>query len=119
MDGDTDLSPEDLPAPAPSRVSPDTVRSYRGQLTPGEDVIDTTTWAGSIPQVNGIAPRVRVGRGRWFNLLWLLPIGFVVLLILVALAKGLRSEPSVQRFISRYPGTLAPSHPQATTGFPP
>src|SRR5581483_906773 len=118
MDGDSDLSPEDLPAPAPSRVSPDTVRSYRWQLTPGEDVIDTTTWAGSIPQVNGIAPRVRVGRGRWFNLLWLLPIGFLVLLILVALAKGLRGEPSVQRFIRRYPGTDVASPPAGTVGFP-
>jgi methionine sulfoxide reductase catalytic subunit len=61
---------------------------------------------------------VRVGRSRWFNLLWLLPIGFVVLLILVAVAKGLRGDPAVQRFISRYPGTMVPSHPQATTGFP-
>jgi sulfoxide reductase catalytic subunit YedY len=81
-------------------------------------VIDTTTWAGSIPQVNGIAPRVRVGRGRWFNLLWLLPIGFVVLLILVALAKGLRGEPSVQRFIRRYPGTDGASPSAGTVGFP-
>ena len=56
------------------------MRSYRWQLTPGEDVIDPATFAGSIPQVNGIAPRVRVGRSRWFNLLWLLPIGFVLLL---------------------------------------
>ncbi|MGZ4287680.1 MAG: hypothetical protein ACXVHB_25700 [Solirubrobacteraceae bacterium] len=82
------------------------MRSYRWQLTPGEDVIDTATWAGSVPQVGGIAPRMRMGRSRWFNLLWLLPIGFVVLLILVAVAKGLRGEPAVQRFISRYPGTL-------------
>ena len=71
------------PAPGGSRarerssVSPDVVRSYRWQLTPGEDVIDPATFAGSIPQVNGIAPRVRVGSRRWFNLLWLLPIGFV------------------------------------------
>ena len=119
MGADTDPTPGDLPSGARSGVSPDTVRSYRWQLTPGEDVIDTATWAGSVPQVGGIAPRVRVGRSRWFNLLWLLPIGFVVLLILVAVAKGLRGEPVVQRFISRYPGTLAPSHPQATTGFPP
>ena len=118
MGADTDPTPGDLPSGARSRVSPDTVRSYRWQLTPGEDVIDPATWAGSVPQVGGIAPRVRVGRSRWFNLLWLLPIGFVVLLILVAVAKGLRGEPAVQRFISRYPGTLAPSHPHATTGFP-
>ena len=118
MDADRDPAAESVPVPTRSGVSPDTVRSYRRQLTPGEDVIDPATWAGSVPQVGGIAPRVRVGRSRWFNLLWLLPIGFVVLLILVAVAKGLRGEPAVQRFISRYPGTLAPSHPHATTGFP-
>ena len=115
MDSDAEPSP----AAAPSSVSPDVVRSYRWQLTPGEDVIDTATWAGSVPQVNGIAPRVRVGRSRWFNLLWLLPIGFVLLLIVaVAVAKGLRGDPSVQQFIKRYPGTIEPSRPDATTGFP-
>jgi methionine sulfoxide reductase catalytic subunit len=118
MAADTDPTPGDPHSQAHSAFSPDAVRGYRGELTPGEDVIDTATWAGSVPQVGGIAPRVRVGRSRWFNLLWLLPIGFGVLLILVAVAKGLRGEPAVQRFISRYPGTLAPSHPQATTGFP-
>ena len=65
-----------------------------------------------------IAPRVRVGRSKWFNLLWLLPIGFVRLLVAVAVAKGLRDVPSVQRFIAQYPGTIVPSHPDATTGFP-
>jgi hypothetical protein len=90
----------------------------RSKLTPGEDVIDKATWAGAIPQVNGVAPRVRVGRDRWFNLLWLLPIGFLLLIIAVAVAKGLRTEPSVQHFIARYPGTLAPSHPDTSSGFP-
>ncbi len=119
MGTDADPAPEDLPAPAPSGVSPDVVRSYRWQLTPGEDVIDPATFAGSIPQVNGIAPRVRVGRSRWFNLLWLLPIGFVLLIVAVAVAKGLRGDPSVQRFIESYPGTIESSRPEATTGFPP
>jgi sulfoxide reductase catalytic subunit YedY len=98
--------------------SPDDLRSYRWQLTPGEDVIDPATWAGSIPQVNGVAPRVRVGRSKWFNLLWLLPIGFAVLIVAVAVAKGLRGDPSVQRFIQRYPGTIRPSQTGATEGFP-
>ena len=62
MDSDADASSEDLSANQRSGVSPDVVRSYRYQLTPGEDVIDTATWAGSVPQVNGIAPRVRIGR---------------------------------------------------------
>ena len=42
---------------------------------------------------------------RWVNLLWLLPIGFVVLLVCVAAAKGLRNMPSVYQFIARHPGT--------------
>jgi len=115
---DADPTPGDLPAAAPSSVSPDVVRSYRSQLTQGEDVVDRTTWAGSVPHVNGIAPRVRVGRSRWFNLLWLLPIGFLVLIVAIAVAKGLRDEPSVRGFIERYPGTIAPAPSQTMTGFP-
>jgi hypothetical protein len=42
---------------------------------------------------------------RWFNLLWLLPLGFLLLLIGVAAAKGLRDMPSVRDFIARHPGT--------------
>ncbi len=115
---DDGLAPQDLPAAGSSGVSPDVVRSYRWQLTPGEDVIDPATWAGSVPQMNGIAPRVRVGRSRWFNLLWLLPIGFVLLLIAVAVAKGLRGEPWMQRFIRHYPGTMNGASPAGTAGFP-
>src|SRR6185437_2329385 len=107
-----DPAPGDPGAARRSSVSPDVVRSYRWQLTPGEDVIDPATFAGSIPQVNGIAPRVRVGTNKWFNLLWLLPIGFVVLISAVAVAKGLRGEGSVQDFIRRYPGTVASLRPE-------
>jgi sulfoxide reductase catalytic subunit YedY len=109
-------SPE-MPAPAPAAVSPDVVRSDLYQLTPGEDVITPARWAGSIPHVGGIAPRIRIGRSKWFNLLWLLPIGFVLLLAAVATAQGLRHVPSVQRFITAHPGTVQQSRP-AVTGFP-
>jgi methionine sulfoxide reductase catalytic subunit len=117
MDPNADAS-EDPRAAGSSGVSPDVVRSYRYQLTPGEDVIDPATWAGSVPQVNGIAPRVRVGHRRWFNLLWLLPIGFLALIIAIAIAKGLRGEAFMQRFIRRYPGTDVASPPAGTAGFP-
>ena len=110
--------PADLPAPAPSSVSPAVVASYRSQLTRGEDVVDPHTWAGSVPAATGIAPRVRIGRSRWFNLLWLLPIGFVVLIVAVAAAKGLRGMPSVQRFIERYPGTIESARPVQHAGLP-
>jgi DMSO/TMAO reductase YedYZ molybdopterin-dependent catalytic subunit/thiosulfate reductase cytochrome b subunit len=46
-----------------------------------------------------------VGRDKWFNLLWLLPIGFALLVAAVAIGKGLHNMPAVQAFIQRYPGT--------------
>jgi hypothetical protein len=87
-------------------------------VTEGGDVVDPETWAGSIPQVGGIAPRIRIGRSRWFNLLWFLPIGFVLLLAAVATAKGLRNMSSVERFIVRYPGTIETAGARAKPGFP-
>lgn len=86
--------------------SPAVVADYRSRLSRGENVIDPDRWAGSLPAVRGIAPRVRVGRDRWLNLLWLLPIEFAVLLVLVAVAQGLRNMPAVRGFIARYPGTV-------------
>ncbi|PSL47122.1 cytochrome b561-like protein [Saccharothrix carnea] len=61
-------------------------------------------WAGGLPAQYGVAPRVRVGRDRWFNLLWLIPLAFLFLVIGIAVAKGLRELPSVQRFIEAHPG---------------
>ena len=105
-------------AAAASEISPDLVRTFRSQLTMGGDVVDPTTWAGSIPQVQGIAPRVRIGRSRWFNLLWLLPVGFIGFIVAVATAKGLRNVPSVERFVVRYPGTVETTDATASSGFP-
>ena len=70
------------------------MRAFRAQFTTGTDVVDPETWAGSIPQATGIAPRVRIGRSRWFNVLWLLPIGLVLLLVAASAAKGLRGGPA-------------------------
>jgi methionine sulfoxide reductase catalytic subunit len=96
--------------------SPATVPDYRARLSHGESVVDPETWAGSMPTASGIAPRLRIGRNRWLNLLWLLPIGFVALIVAVAAAQGLRDMPSVQRFIARYPGTIV--SPQTRPGLP-
>ena len=94
------------------------MQSFRSQLTAGEDAVDPVTWAGAVPQAHGIAPRVRVGHSRWFNLLWLLPIGFVVLIVAVAAAKGLRATPSVARFIERYSGTVEATGSGPNSGLP-
>ena len=107
---------EDSPGPAPSKVDPESLRDFRARLSTGDDAVDRATWAGLVPAQSGITPRVRVGRYKWFNLLWLLPIGFVLLIAGVALAKELRGLPSVQSFIGQYPGTVAP--PNGQVGIP-
>lgn len=92
--------------------------SYRDRLSAGENVVDERTWSGSLPVAHGVAPKVRVGARRWFNLLWLLPIGFALLISAVAAAQGLRHIASVARFIARYPGTIPSSAVQAQHGLP-
>ena len=103
------------PSWTPAPMSPDGVRSFRQQLTVGEDAVDVRKW---FPEWYGIPPRVRVGRNRWFNLLWLLPIGFVVLISAVTVAQGLRTIPSVEDFIARYPGTILSAAAHENPGFP-
>jgi len=115
---DTHQGRRELPPLAASPPSPEGPQSFRSQLTVGEDVVDPATWAGSVPAAHGIAPHVRIGRNKWFNLLWLLPIGLVGLLVAVAGAKGLRDMPSVQRFIARYPGTILPASSLRNEGLP-
>ena len=87
------------------RISPKVVGDVRERLTKGEDVVDPKAWAGSIPAAFGIAPRLRVGANRWFNLVWLLPIGWVLLMSGVAAAQYLRGLPAVEEFVRRHPGT--------------
>lgn len=85
--------------------SPRAREDYRARLTRGKNVIDPDTWAGAIPAATGIAPRIRIGARRWFNLLWLAPIGLGLLLCAIALAQHLRAMPAVEAFIQRHPGT--------------
>jgi DMSO/TMAO reductase YedYZ molybdopterin-dependent catalytic subunit/thiosulfate reductase cytochrome b subunit len=95
----------DTAPPAQDRVSPKAVSDLRAGLTKGENIIDPKTWAGAIPAAFGIAPRLRVGTNRWFNLVWLLPIGWVLLLLGVAVAQHLRGLPAVEEFVRRHSGT--------------
>src|SRR5699024_3495296 len=95
-----------------------TTTSYRTELTQGEDQITYGEWAGGIPPRHAIAPRFRVGSDRWFNILWLLPIGFVLALLGVVLAQWLRTLPAVQDFIAAYPGTMLTPEAEADAGIP-
>jgi methionine sulfoxide reductase catalytic subunit len=107
------------PPPEPGGSSPfDASASFRDQLTVGEESIDPMTFAGSIPAVNGVAPRIRIGRRRWFNLLWLIPIGFATLLLLVAVAQALRDTSAVSSFIARHPGADITPRAESDAGLP-
>lgn len=86
-------------------ISPMDMAEIRARLTIGEDVVDPTRWAGSIPAAFGIAPRLRIGANRWFNTLWLLPIGCGLLLLGVAAAQYLRGLADVAQFVRAHPGT--------------
>lgn len=69
------------------------------KLTPADDRILLSHW---LPPQGGIVPRIRIGR-RWINVLWVLPIVFVLLIAGVAVAQALRQLPCVQAFLIRYP----------------
>ncbi|AZT93508.1 hypothetical protein [Brevibacterium aurantiacum] len=74
-------TPDELPPPAASTITPKALAGFRHELDQRKyDAVDGS-WAGSVPAQYGVAPRVRIGRSKWFNLLWLLPIGFVLPLI--------------------------------------
>jgi glucokinase len=50
-------------------------------------------------------PRIRFWK-RWYNVLWIIPLGTVGLIISIALAQDLRqNNPAVQQFIARYKET--------------
>ena len=93
-----------FPAPDKGYATSGVHTSYRTELVKKpHDVVDED-WAGGVPPQYGVAPRIRIGRDRWFNLLWLIPIGLVLLVAGIAVAKGLRELPGIQEFIAQYPG---------------
>ncbi|MEO6533377.1 MAG: molybdopterin-dependent oxidoreductase [Pseudolysinimonas sp.] len=91
--------------------------SYRVELDTERHSVVDDTWAGGVPPQYGVAPRVRIGKDRWFNLLWLIPIGLVLLLIGIAVAQGLRQLPDVRAFLRQF-GGMSEIPSSAPVGFP-
>jgi thiosulfate reductase cytochrome b subunit len=88
------------------------VTPYEAKLTHADDRIRLADW---LPPQWGVIPHIRLGK-RWFNVLWLLPLGFLLLLIGVAVAQELRQIPAVQAYMLRYPGYTV--MPVGYYGFP-
>ena len=95
-----------------SRVPP-AQDPIQASLTQADDRVLLSHW---MPPQAGIVPRIRFG-SRWVNVLWALPIVFVLLVTGVAVAQGLRTLPSVQAFLVNYPGVPASAY-AVTSGFP-
>src|SRR6185503_5964685 len=83
------------------------------KLSSADDRVLLNDW---LPPQIGVVPKIRIGR-HWINVLWVVPIGFVVALIGVAAAQALRELPAVQEFIVRYPG-IPRTALAVTDGFP-
>lgn len=49
----------------------------------------------------------RLRQGRWFPLVWLIPVGLLALGIAVVVARALRDLPGTQQFLLNYPGFSA------------
>lgn len=85
---------------------------YRHEIHTAHDTIDVEEYGGGFDLTRrATAPKLRVGRDRWFNLLWLIPIGFGLLIASVAIGKGLHNVPAIQSFIARYPGPTRTAAP--------
>ncbi|HEV7185113.1 MAG TPA: molybdopterin-dependent oxidoreductase [Leifsonia sp.] len=97
-------SAEDRFSPAPDLGAGGSRRSFRDELDSRHYMVVDEDWAGGVPAQYGVAPRVRIGSSKWFNLLWLIPIGVLLLIIGIAVAKGIREIPAVQDFMHRFPG---------------
>lgn len=83
------------------------------KLSPADDRILLNDW---MPPQAGVVPKIRIGQ-HWINVLWVLPIGFMLAVIGVAIAQALRELPSVQEFLVHYPG-VPPTARAVTDGFP-
>ena len=83
------------------------------QLSSADDRVRLSKW---LPPQAGVVPRIRIGH-RWVNVLWALPLTFLLLLLGVAVAQALRELPAVQSFLVRYSGVPVNAF-AVTSGFP-
>lgn len=95
------------------KVAPSSPDPPAPTLSSADDRIVLSHW---LPPREGIIPHIRIGK-RWINVLWIIPIGAVGLVLLIALAQSLRELPGIQSFIKDYPG-ISQAAPSVDSGFP-
>lgn len=93
----------------PLAGEPDPLES---KIPGAHDRVIADAWA---PPKKGIVPEIRLGR-HWFNVLWLVPIGFGSLVLAIAIGREIRDLPMIAEFVRQYPGHS--STVISYTGFP-
>ncbi len=76
------------------------------------DYLDTESW---MPPLWAKVPRIRL-RGRLINVLWILPVAFLVLVLGVAICRPFYETQWFQQFLVHYPGI--PPYVEVHSGFP-
>ncbi len=83
------------------------------RISKASDSIDADAW---LPPQWAQIPRIRFGK-RWVNVLWILPIAFVVLVLGIAVCQVLYDTAWFQSFVVRYPG-ISKSALAVHSGYP-
>ncbi len=89
----------DLPRQGPPRISPSR-DPLQSRLTKASGSIEASSW---LPPQWGEIPSIRLGKRR-YNILWSIPIAFVVLVVGCAICQGVYISPWFRQFVVRYPG---------------
>ncbi|MFA7521496.1 MAG: molybdopterin-dependent oxidoreductase [Halothiobacillaceae bacterium] len=84
----------------------------RSRIRKGSDYLNLDVW---IPPLWAQIPRVRVG-GRLVNVLWILPVVFVILVLGITISRPFYETSWFQAFLAQYPGI--PDQAEVHTGFP-
>ncbi|MEO6986140.1 MAG: molybdopterin-dependent oxidoreductase [Paralcaligenes sp.] len=83
------------------------------RISTASDSIDQSNW---LPPQRAQIPQIRIGK-RWINVLWILPIAFVVLVLGIAVCQGLYNSLWFHQFVAHYPG-ISRSMPEVHSGYP-
>ena len=87
--------------------------SLEARISRASDSIEPSTW---LPPQWAQIPRIRIGK-RWVNVLWILPLAFVILVLGIAVCQGLYDSQWFHGFAARYPG-ISKSALAVYSGYP-
>lgn len=89
-----------------------TIEGLRRLIRNGTDYLDRSSW---VKPIWAKMPHFQIA-GRLINVMWVLPVAFVILVLGVAILRPVYQTPGFQNFLAQYPGI--PSYAEVHSGFP-